>query len=273
MPHQASYHDASLPEVSGQARVQHENGDSHGRFRDQVPVLGGIYLFTTNIKGISSMRLHRELGIGQKAAWFMLHRLRDAYENETRQFFGPAEVGETLIGGNRSNMSNRKRKKLREAGLGRGTDGKTAVAGVKDLDTNEVRARVFESTDKKTLHPFAKDNAGKKAAVYTDDATVYGSLPFAHESVKYSVSEHIRDMVHANVIESFWALMKRVMKCGYHKLLPENLQRYVNEFAGRHNARGFEAIDQMGKMVRGMEGRRLRCEALTADIGPHNGAQ
>ena len=89
----------------------------------------GIYLFTTNIKGVSSMRLHRKLGISQKAAWFMLHRLRLAFEAETGPFSGPVEADETYIGGKRRNMSNEKRKEL--AGTGRGAVGKTAVVGTK----------------------------------------------------------------------------------------------------------------------------------------------
>ena len=88
----------------------------------------GIYLFSVNIKGVSSMRLHRELGIGQKAAWFMLHRLRFAFEEEPGQFLGPVEVDETHIGGKRKNKPLAKRKEL----SGRGPVDMTTVAGAKD---------------------------------------------------------------------------------------------------------------------------------------------
>ena len=95
-----------------------------------------IYLFTTNIKGISSMRFHRELGIGQKAAWFMLHRLREAFAkaDTSGKFKGPVEVDETYMGGKRSNMPLKKRKQL----TGRGPVGKTAVVGARDRATNVV---------------------------------------------------------------------------------------------------------------------------------------
>ena len=104
----------------------------------------GIYLFTTNIKGISSMRLHRELGIGQKAAWFMLHRLREAFaQAETNgKFQGPVEVDETYMGGKRSNMRLKKRKQL----TGRGPVGKTAVVGARDRATKRVKAKVVQDT-------------------------------------------------------------------------------------------------------------------------------
>ena len=93
----------------------------------------GIYLFTTNIKGVSSMRLHRELGISQKAAWFMLHRLRMAFEGETGPFEGPVEVDETHMGGKRKNKPKAKRAKLE----GRGAVDMTPVAGAKDRETNQ----------------------------------------------------------------------------------------------------------------------------------------
>ncbi len=158
-----------------------------------------IYLFTTNIKGISSMKLHRELGIGQKAAWFMLHRLRAAFEAETEPFAGPVEVDETYMGGKRKNMSNSQRAEL----TGRGPKDKTAVVGAKDRATKQVAAKVVASTDKDTLQGFVKDSADPGATVYTDDAAAYDSLPFDHESVKHSASEYVRGDAHTNGIESF----------------------------------------------------------------------
>ncbi len=98
-----------------------------------------IYLFMTNIKRVSSMRLHRELGIGQKAAWFLMHRLRKSFEAETGPFAGPVEADETYVGGKRRNMSDAKRRELKDSG--RPAVGKAAAVGVKDRATNEVRVR------------------------------------------------------------------------------------------------------------------------------------
>ena len=98
----------------------------------------GIYLCLTSLKSVSSMKLHRDLDIGQKAAWFMLHRIREAwigFSDDDDKFSGPVEVDETYMGGKRSNMSNSKRKALEDTG--RGAVGKTAVVGAKDRDSNQ----------------------------------------------------------------------------------------------------------------------------------------
>ena len=154
-----------------------------------------IYLFTTNIKGISSMRLHRELGIGQKAAWFMLARLRKAAAIGTETFHGPVEVDEVYMGGKRKNMSNKRRREL--AGTGRGTVGKTAVAGIKDRPSNQVQARVVPNTKSETMSRFIMEHMEPGAKVYTDDALTYHSLP-NHETVRHSVSVYVKGKANTN---------------------------------------------------------------------------
>ena len=229
----------------------------------------GIYLFTTNIKGISSMRLHRELGIGQKAAWFMLQRLRKASETGSSVFSGPVEVDETYFGGKRSNMSSTKRKGLK----GRGTAGKAAVVGMKDRASNDVHAEAVQHTDAATLQGFIADHAAVDATVFTDDAGAYKNLPFTHESVKHSVGEYVRGQAHTNGVESFWSLLKRGFHGTYHKMSPKHLDRYVNEFARRHNIRDQDTIEQMRTVVDGMALKRLRYRELIADNGHDSGAR
>ena len=148
------------------------------------------FLLSTNLKSVSSMKLHRALEITQKSAWFLAHRLRRALDRDGDMFAGPVEVDETYIGGKRKNMSNAKRKEL--AGTGRGAVGKTAVVGIKDRETKNVRAKVVENTDKATLQGFVVENTAPGATVYTDEASAYEGLPFTHESVKHSVSEYVR---------------------------------------------------------------------------------
>ena len=232
--------------------------------RSKVPLRKwafAIYLEVTSLKGVSSMKLHRDIGVTQKTAWFMLHRLREAWAQEnTGPFSGPIEVDETYMGGRERNKHSKD--KLR---AGRGAVGKTAIVGAKDRETNQVRAKVVEDTDKRTSQSFVGDSAAPGATVYTDEARAYQGMPFDHETVRHSVGEYVREMAHTNGIESFWAMLKRAHKGTFHKISPKHLQRYVNEFAGRHGIREQDTLDQMTTVVAGMVGRRLMYRDLTAE--------
>ncbi len=220
-----------------------------------------IYLEVTSLKGVSSMKLHRDLKVTQKTAWFMLHRLREAWaQDKAGPFDGPVEADEAYFGGKRENMPKAKRKRL----SGRGPVGKTVVAGAKDRATNKVSAAVVETADKATIHRFIAERAAPGAKVYTDDYVVYRGIPFDHEAVRHVDGEYVRGDAHTNGIESFWSMLKRAHKGTFHKISAKHLQRYVNEFAGRHNIRDANTIDQMRSVVAGMVGRRLMYHDLIA---------
>ena len=227
-----------------------------------------IFLIATNLKGISSMKLHRDLGVTQKTAWFLAHRIRETWKindssclNWLPGFPGPIEVDETYIGGKRKNMSHEKRKEL----TGRGPVGKVAVAGVKDRTTGQVSARVVQGTDSVTLQGFVRHHAVPGTTVYTDEARAYqGMTDLDHHTVNHSVGEYVNDMAHTNGIESFWSMLKRGYQGIFHKISPKHLDRYVSEFAGRHNARLRDTIDIMVSMVARMVGKRVKYHELVA---------
>ena len=220
------------------------------------------YLLTTNLKGVSSMKLHRDLGVTQKTAWYLAHRIRETWEDQTPPFSGPVEADEAYFGGKRKNMHASKRRALK----GRGAVGKEAVAGVKDRETGKVSARVVTHTDASTLQDFVRERAEPGITVYTDESRVYGGLAgdYHHEAVCHSVGEYVRDQASTNGMESFWSMLKRGYQGTYHKMSPKHLDRYVTEFSGRHNEREADTVIQMTRMVDGMVGKRLRYRDLIA---------
>ena len=227
-----------------------------------------IYLCMTNLKGVSSMKLARDIGVSQPTAWFMMQRIREAWGiDDDEPFDGPVEVDETYFGGKRKNMSNAQRRALRDAEIGRGAVGKTAVVGIKDRDTNEVRAEVVTATDAETLQEFVEENTEPDAMVFTDDAKAYKGVERDHEAVRHSVSQYVRGQAHTNGIESFWAMLKRSHDGTFHKISPKHLQRYVSEFAGKHNVRNLDTLCQMRDTVARLVGRRLLYRDLIACNG------
>jgi hypothetical protein len=170
-------------------------------------------------------------------------------------------------------MSNAKRRELKDTGRGGIGSGKTAVVGAKDRESNQVRAKVVQSTDAATLQGFVVDHADAFATVYTDDSGSYASLPHDHDTVKHSASEYVKGDVHTNGIESFWSMFKRAKKGTFHKLSPKHLERYVQEFAGKHNMRELGTVAQMRDVAARMIGRRLLYRDLIADNGLSSGAR
>ena len=221
-----------------------------------------IYLVATSLKGISSMKLHRELKVRQPTAWHLAQRIREGFVAGRTLMSGPVEVDETYFGGKRRNMNKAKRAELE----GRGATGKAAVVGAKDRITKQVSVKVVNDTGQETLQGFVRDNAAPGAQVYTDgSSSSLGMDEYGHDSVNHSVGEYVKGQVHTNGIESLWSMLKRGYVGTYHKMSFKHLHRYVNEFAGRQNIREFGTLKQMALLVRGMDGKVLHYKDLIAE--------
>ena len=206
------------------------------------------YLVATNLKGVSSMKVHRDLGMTQKSAWFMIHRLRKSWKQlaGVDSMEGPVEIDETYVGGSETNRH----------AQDKGKHDKVAVVGVKDRATNKVSASPVPETAKARLTHFVEGHVEPAAIKYTDENPAYSSLS-NHESVKHSVGEYVRGQAHINGMESFWAMVKRGYDGTFHHVSEQHLHRYINEFAGRHNVRNFDTVDMMGLVAENMAGCRL----------------
>jgi transposase-like protein len=235
--------------------------------RSHIPLhkwVWAMYLLVTARKGISSMQLAKEIGITQKSAWFMLHRLREACGTRgLAKLRGLVEIDETFIGGKEANKHERDKLKL-----GRGSVGKTAVVGMRERGGDTV-AMPLAATDAASIQAAVHSNVEVGSAVFSDEASAYTGLDglfFKHRTVNHSAGVYRRGIASTNGIESVWAVLKRGVYGVYHKVSKKHLRRYVDEFTFRLNAGKVQrhTLDRLDSFVDRVAGKRLTYAELTA---------
>jgi transposase-like protein len=215
--------------------------------------------------GVSSYEIHRALGVTQKSAWFLDHRIRLMLGDEyaSGKLGGEVEADETFIGGKARNMHKSKRER-RITGTG-GKD-KTAVMGLLERG-GKVRTKVISSRKRKELHAEVKKHVEAGAALYTDALMSYRGLEkdFVHQVVDHAV-EYVNGRVHTNGLENFWSLLKRGINGTYVSIEPFHLFRYLDEQSFRFNNRKLTDAQRFDIAMRGMVGKRLTYAEVTGKV-------
>ncbi len=237
--------------------------------------LPALWMLISCKNGISSYEIHRHLGVSQKAAWFMLHRLRLVLKTGTVGKLGGAESGgvevdETFIGGKVKNMHRDRRERFAaESGHRGGSTGKAVVMGMLDRDERKVRATVVPNVKRETLQAEILSNVKFGSPVFSDNAVPYDNLRwrYIHETVNHAET-YVNGRVHTNGIENFWSLLKRGLKGTYVAVEPFHLERYIDEQVFRFNNRAtkdnpLNDSDRFLLALSQVAGKRLTFAALT----------
>ena len=224
--------------------------------------LAAIWLIANSKNGISSHELGRAIGLTQKSAWFVLHRIRLAMQTGSfAKLDGTVEVDETFIGGKSINMH----KDVRARKItGTGGMDKTAVVGFRQRD-GEVRASIVPDRKRKTLQSAVRDQVEPGSSVYTDSLSSYTGLSddYDHATVDHA-ERYVIGRVHTNGIENFWALLKRGLKGTYVSVAPAHLFRYLDERMFTYNRRDLDDFGRFVTVLQRVSGRRLTYAELTA---------
>jgi len=231
--------------------------------------LPAVWMITGAKNGISSWELHRALGVTQKTAWFMLHRIRLAMQNEDGgKLGGEVEVDETFIGGKARNMHPSKRERTRKGR--RSGMGKAAVMGLlqrhEGKGKSRVRLEVVPSTRRHQLHSRVEQHVEDGSKVFTDALKSYDHLGvyYQHQVIDHAEC-YARGEVHTNGLENFWSLLKRSIKGTYVSVEPFHLFRYLDEQAFRFNEREGNDADRFRSAIQNIVGRRVMYRELIGE--------
>jgi transposase-like protein len=232
--------------------------------------LCAFWLIANAKNGISSYELHRSLGVTQKTAWFMLHRIRLAMQDGSiEKFSGRVEADETFIGGRARNMHADKRAKLQK---GRGSIGKVAVMGLLERNSPErasrIKVRVVRNVRRARLQNEIKEQVVEGSEIYTDALASYSGLAkeYIHQVIDHAEC-YAKGHVHTNGLENFWSLLKRGIKGTYVSVEPFHLFRYLDEQSFRFNERKDNDAGRFVKVVAGVIGKGLRYAKLIGKKG------
>jgi len=234
------------------------------------------YLLLSSKKGISSLQLHRQLGITQKTAWFVLHRLREMLKDKAPQVLrGTAQIDETYVGGKISNKHKVKIEELKKRhgvkNLKGNLDIKTPVFGIVETGGNVV-VKVTNWVTKKTAKELIEKHVAEGSNMVSDGYAMYAYLgkddKFKHFMVDHKSGQYVNGGFHTNGIENFWSLLKRGIIGIFHQVSPQHLQRYCDEFAARYNTRKIKDNERFEYYMQRSEGRLKYAQLIGKELPP-----